>query len=308
MKIQYADFAAWQREWLRGETLEAQLAYWTRRLADLPVLKLPADYAPPPAPSPRGARRTLTLPRELSASVKELSRRQGATQFMTLLAAFLSLLHRYTGQEDLVVASPVAGRDRVEVEGLIGFFVNTLVLRADLSGDPTFEELLARVREMVLDAHMHRDVPFEKLVEALRPERTVGQSPLFRAVFVMQHAPARALELPGLTLTPLQVERGTAKVDLWVGCVDDGQSLSLIAEYNAELFADATVAQMMRGLANLLEGAVADPRQRLSALPLVSPAELEGLEPSDFPEAELTERDLEALVLELGKVRDAESD
>src|SRR5437763_465999 len=215
LPIQYADFAAWQREWLRGDVLEEQLAYWKRQLGGgLPILELPADRPRPALQTYNGASISFPLSPALSRSLKALCKAEGVTLFMTLLAAFKVLLYRYTGQEDLVVGSPIANRHRQELEGLIGFFVNTLAMRTDLSGDPTFRELLRRVRETALGAYAHQDLPFEYLVEQLQPERNLSHSPLVQVVFVLQNTPERKAELPGLSLTPLKYGVETAKFDL----------------------------------------------------------------------------------------------
>ena len=205
LPIQYAAFAQWQREWLQGEVLESQLSYWKQQLGDnLPVLGLPTDRPRPAVQTYRGARQSLALPKTLSDSLQALSRQERSTMFMPLLAAFQALLHRYTGQEDIVVGSPVAGRSRVETEGLIGFFVNTLVLRTDLSGEPTFRDLLGRVREVALAAYDHWDLPFEKLVEELNPDRNLSYTPLFQVVFAFQNAPRSLARKPlaGFRATP----------------------------------------------------------------------------------------------------------
>jgi hypothetical protein len=178
LPIQYVDFAHWQRKWLQGEALETLLAYWKRQLADLPVLQLPTDRPRPTKPSFRGAWQARVLPRKLSEGLKELSRREGVTLFMPLLAALQILLQRYTGQDDIVVGTPIANRTRKELEGLIGFFVNTLVMRSNVAGNPSFREFLGRVREMALEAYAHQDVPFEKLVEELKPNRDLSRNPL----------------------------------------------------------------------------------------------------------------------------------
>src|SRR5215212_3146789 len=199
LPVQYADYAVWQRDYLRGEVLNAQVEYWRERLTGAaPVLELPADRVRPAVQSYRGAAARFEVSREVSEGLKELAQAEGVTLFMTLLAAFKVLLYRYTGQEDIVVGSPIAGRTRAEVENLIGFFVNTLVLRTDLSGGPTFRELLGRVRETALGAYAHQDVPFEKLVEELQPERDMSHTPLFQVLFVLQNALRDELELPNL--------------------------------------------------------------------------------------------------------------
>ncbi len=196
LPVQYADFAVWQRSWLHGEVLESEIAFWRRQLAGLPpLLELPTDRPRPAVQSFRGAARPVRLPAGLTRQVEALGRREGATLFMVLLAGFQALLARYSGQDDLAVGTPVAGRNRVEIEGLIGFFVNTLVLRGDLAGDPSFRELLGRVRETALAAYAHQDVPFEKLVEELAPERSLAHAPLFQVMFALQNAPGGSLEI-----------------------------------------------------------------------------------------------------------------
>ena len=198
MPFQYADYAVWQREWLQGEVLDEQLLYWKKQLADVPALELPADYPRTIAESEHGARMSLILPQELSRRLKELGQREGATLFMTMLASFHLLLSRYTGQNDVAVGTPIAGRRWAETEDLIGFFVNTLVLRTAVSGSESFRELLAQVREKTLEAYAHQDVPFEKLVEELHPERDLTRTPLFQVMFVLQNAPQTELQIPGL--------------------------------------------------------------------------------------------------------------
>ena len=205
LPVQYADFAVWQRSWLHGEVLESEIAFWRRQLAGLPpLLELPTDRPRPAVQSYRGASRPVRLPAGLTRQVEALARREGATLFMVLLAGFQALLARSSGQDDLAVGSPVAGRNRVETEGLIGFFVNTLVLRGDLSGaSPSFRELLGRVRETALAAYLHQDVPFEKLVEELAPERSLAHTPLFQVMLVLQNAPVESLEIRDLRLRPV---------------------------------------------------------------------------------------------------------
>ena len=274
LPIQYADFAQWQREWLRGEVLESQLSYWKEQLGDnLPVLELPTTYPRPAVQTHRGARQSLALPKTLSDSLQALSHQEGSTLFMTLLAAFQVLLHRYTGQEDITVGSPVSGRSRVETEGLIGFFVNTLVMRTDISGEPTFLDLLGRVREVALAAYDHWDLPFEKLVEELNPDRNLSHSPLFQVVFAFQNAPRSKLELAGLTLTNLAVDGGTAKFDLSLGLSESPDGLTGSLEYNTDLFDHATITRMQGHFQTLLEGIVDNPDRRLSELPLLTAGE-----------------------------------
>ncbi|HYO16637.1 MAG TPA: non-ribosomal peptide synthase/polyketide synthase [Thermoanaerobaculia bacterium] len=276
LPVQYADFATWQRRWLSGEILDGQLAWWRERLAGAPeALDLPTDHPRPPVWTARGGNVPLRLSAELSAAVAALGRRTGTTLFMTLLAAWTTILSRYGAGSDVVVGSPVAGRVRPEVEGLIGFFVNTLPLRTDLSGDPSFRELLARVREGALDAWAHQDVPFERLVEALQPVRDPSRTPLFQVMLALQNAPAVALEMPGLALEPLEIESRTAKFDLTLSIVEQAGALTGSLEINLDLFDPATAERMVRHLRNLLQNAATDPEQRLAALPLLDPEELE---------------------------------
>jgi amino acid adenylation domain-containing protein len=274
LRIQYTDYALWQREWLSGEVLAAQLAYWKEHLRGAPAaLDLPLDRPRPAVESHRGAMLPILLPRELSTALGLLSRREGVTLFMTLLAAFQVLLHRHSGQDDIVVGSPIAGRTRVETEGLIGFLVNTLVLRGKLGGDPTFRELLAQVRESTLGAHAHQDVPFEKLVEELAPPRDLGRAPLFQAMLILQNAPASPPSLGDVSLAWLAVERTTAKFDLTLSIWETAEGLAGALEYATDLFDAATMARMAGHLQALLEGAVADPGARVSDLPLLTEPE-----------------------------------
>ena len=220
-----------------------------------------------------GERRSLTLSPELSEGLKRLSRAEGVTLFMTLLAAFQTLLYRYTGQEDLVVGSPIANRNRAEIEGLIGFFVNTLVLRTDLSGNPTFQELLRRVRSTCLEAYAHQDLPFEKLVEELQPERNLNRTPLFQVMFVLQNAPRQAMELAGLSLGTMVGDRKTAKFDLTLSIVDKEEGLDGWLEYNSDLFEEETIKRMLGHYQVLLEGVVANRERPISRLPLLTEGE-----------------------------------
>jgi amino acid adenylation domain-containing protein len=274
LSIQYADFAVWQRQWLEGEVLEEQISYWKRQLEGAPaVLDLPGSRLRPSSQSFRGATESVSIPGPVSEAIRRLGQREGATLFMTLLAAFEVLLLRHSGQEDIVVGTPVAGRNRSDIEGLIGFFVNTLVLRTDLSGDPTFRELLGRVREVALEAYAHQDLPFEKLVEELNPERTLSHSPLFQVMMVLQNAPGAELELAGVSVTPLPLEVSTSKFDLTAFFADTGKEIVVSFQYNTDLFEASTVRRMLSHL-EVLAGAVAeDPDQRVSRLPLLTPEE-----------------------------------
>jgi amino acid adenylation domain-containing protein len=271
LSIQYADFAAWQREWLQGERLEEQLSYWRAQLSDAPpLLELPTDRPRPPVQSYKGAHETLLLSESLSRSLKELSRREGATLFMTLLAAFSTLLYRYSGQCDIIIGTPIANRNRAETESLIGFFVNTLIFRTRLSEQMTFRELLVQVREMALEVYAHQDLPFEKLVEELQPERSLSHSPVFQVMLDLQNAPMHDLELQGLRLTPLPFDSRMAKFDLVLTVGETDGRLSGQLEYNTDLFDAATVRRMARHLEHLLETTVSNPDEQVSRLPLLT--------------------------------------
>ena len=274
LPIQYADFAHWQREWLQGAVLERQVDYWKQQLADAPpLLELPEDHPRPAVQTFRGGQQSLMLPRELGGALGALSSQEAATLFMTLLAAFKVLLRSYTRQDDLIVGTPVANRNRLEIEGLIGFFVNALVLRTDLSGNPTFRELVRRERKVCVDAYAHQDLPFEKLVEALHLERDLSRNPLFQVMFVLQNAPVHAVALPGLSLTPVIADGGTTHFDLTLHVVDTEQGLVGTAAYNTDLFDAGTISRMLTHYQTLLEGIVRDPDQRLSDLSVLSNTE-----------------------------------
>jgi amino acid adenylation domain-containing protein/FkbM family methyltransferase len=273
LPVQYADYAAWQREWLRGEVLETQLSYWRKQLDNLATLQLQTDRARPAIQSFRGARQTLVLGDELSEGLKALSRREGVTLFMTLLAAFQALLYRYTGQEDIAIGSPIAGRNRVETEGLIGFFVNALVLRTGFSGHPTFRELLGRVRAVCVDAYSYQDLPFEKLVEELQPQRKLNHNPLFQVTFQLNSGPRPLLKLPGVDVEDMEFVSGISKFDLSVTLTDRGEQLAGWLQYNTDLFEAATITRMAGHFQSLLEGILADPDRRIADLPLLSEAE-----------------------------------
>jgi len=278
LPLQYADYAVWQRKRLQGKLLERQLAYWRQQFAGAaPLLELVTDRPRPPVKTAQGATYGWSLPRPLAEALAALSQRQGATLFMTLLAAWKLLLARYSGQDDIVVGSPVAGRTRPDIEGLIGFFVNTLALRSDLSGNPTFRELLGRVRETTLGAYAHQDLPFERLVEALQPERDLRYTPLFQVVFALQNAPVPTLDLAGLTISPVSVSSQTAKFDLTLMMIETEQGLSGWFEYSTDLFDSATIAAMAARFHTLLAGIVADPDRRVDDLPLLTDVERETL-------------------------------
>ncbi len=279
LPIQYADFAAWQRRWLEQDggaasPLQQQLQFWQKELAGLPpVLELPTDRPRPAVQTLNGARRPFKLSKELTASVRALARHEGTTLFMTLMAAYQTLLHRYSGQDDIAVGTPIAGRNRPEIANLIGFFVNTLVIRGDLTGNPSFRELLHRVQERAIRAFANQDVPFEMLVEKLQPQRDMSHTPLFQAMFALQDAPLRALKLPGLTIHPLQPDTGTAKFDLILNVVERGDELWGALEYNTDLFDASTAERMIGHFQTLLQGIVADPDRPVDLLPLLTEAE-----------------------------------
>ena len=269
--LQYADYAVWQRRHLRGDNLEKHLSYWKKQLAGAPAsVNLPTDRPRPAVQMFRGTARTFALSHNLSERLNVLSRSQGATLFMTLLATFQALLARYSGEEDIVVGTPIANRNRSEIEGLIGFFANTLALRTDLSGDPTFAELLGRVKEVALGAYAHQDMPFEKLVEELRPERSLSHNPLFQVLFSLQNAPRQAFELAGLTLKPLEAASGTAKFDISLFMSETSEGLRGRVEYNTDLFDAGTMERMLKHYEVLLEAAVENPGLRISQLPLLT--------------------------------------
>ncbi|MEG3902161.1 amino acid adenylation domain-containing protein [Microcoleus sp. B4-C5] len=278
LPIQYADFATWQRQQMQGEILETQLTYWKQQLSrSAAVLNLPTDFSRPAVQSYKGGRQLFELPEHLTEAIRQLSRSEKTTFFMTLLAAFKTLLYRYTGQEDILVGSPIASRNSSETESLIGFFVNTLVLRTDINGNPTFRDLLSRVREVALGAYAHQDVPFEKLVEELQPNRDLSHSPLFQVMFAFQNASEFALELPDLSLNCQQIHSGTANFDLTLELEATATGIRGWFEYSLDLFEAATIARMAGHFQNLLEGIVANPSARLSDLPLLAETERQQL-------------------------------
>jgi pristinamycin I synthase-3/4 len=279
LAVQYADFAVWQRSWLAGEVLAGELAYWRERLAGAPPLALPADRAVAPAArTGRGGQVAAALPRAAAARLRALAAGEGATPFMVLLAAFLAVLARHAGQEDLVVGSPIANRNRPEIEGLIGFFVNMLVLRVDLAGDPAFAALVERVREVTLGAYAHQDLPFERLVDELRPERDLGRHPFFQVSFQLLPAGGARLELPGLEVAPFPAAPRAEKFGLsfaWLdaGGPEAGADLTGVLEYDPDLFDRATAARLLDQYGRLLAAALAEPATALSALPLAGAGE-----------------------------------
>ena len=275
LPIQYVDFAKWQREWLEGEVLEAELNYWREQLVGASaLLELPTDRPRPPIQTYAGDYKTFDLSPSLSASVKQMCRQEGVTLFMALMAAFKVLLHRYSGQNDISVGTPIANRSRAELEPLIGFFINTLVLRTDLDGDPTFREILQRVRDVALGAYAHQDIPFEMLVDAVQPTRDLSHSPLFQVMFVIQNAsPGESQVMSDLMLQPLEAHSGTAKFDLTLFMLDEADALSGAWEYNTDLFDHATIERMMAHFQNLLAAAIANPDAPVTRLPMLADEE-----------------------------------
>ncbi|CAN2534203.1 Linear+gramicidin+synthase+subunit+D [Methylocapsa aurea] len=270
LAIQYADYAVWQRDWLRGEVLDRQLAYWRDKLGGAPpALDLPTDHPRPPRQDHAGARLSFTIAKHVADRLAALGREEGATLFMTLLAAFQLLLSRYSGQRDISVGAPVANRRRLELEQLIGFFVNTLVMRTDLSGDPSFRVLLARVRETALGAQAHQDLPFERLVEDLRPVRDMSRDPLFQVMFSLQNAPKTAAAVSGLRFEPLAAEGTSAKFDLTLSIAETDNGLAASLEYATALFEASTIDRMARHYCALLDGIARDPDRRIGELDIL---------------------------------------
>ncbi|MFL5538127.1 MAG: condensation domain-containing protein, partial [Longimicrobiaceae bacterium] len=273
LAVQYADYAVWQREQLEGEVLERQLSYWRERLTGAPeLLELPTDHPRPAVQTYRGATAPVELSPELLERLEALGRREGATLYMTLLGAFQVLLSKYSGSEDVVVGSPIAGRTRKEVEELIGFFVNTLVLRTDLGGNPSFREVLRRAREVTLGAYEHQEVPFERLVAELQPERSLSHTPLFQVLFALQTAGGEGA-LPGLEVSPVEAERVSAKFDLSLVLTPTSRGLRGGVTYSTDLFERSTVDRMLGQLERVLEQVAADADVRLSQLELLGEAE-----------------------------------
>jgi amino acid adenylation domain-containing protein len=274
LAIQYADYASWQREWLTEEVLAGQLEYWREQLAGVPaLLELPSDRPRPALQSYQGATESIELGTELSAALQALSQREGVTLFTTLLAAFQTLLARYSGQKEIVVGSPIANRRHVETEELVGCFVNTLVLRSQLADNPRFSELLQRTWAVVIGAHAHQDVPFEKLVEALQPERDLSRAPLFQVMFVLQNASTGSIKLPGLELSLLPSDSGTARFDLTLSLAETADGLTGMLEYNTDLFERERMERLLGHFKELLAAVVRAPAERVFELPLMGAAE-----------------------------------
>ncbi|MEO5579864.1 MAG: condensation domain-containing protein, partial [Gemmatimonadaceae bacterium] len=275
LPLQYGDFANWQRNRAAGAGVQPDLDYWRRQLAGAPpFIEIPTDRPRPAMRSYRGAWKTLQLAQSTTEALHAFSRREGVTPFMSLLAAYGILLHRYSGAPEVVVGAPVAGRNRPETEKLIGFFVNTLALRIDLAGAPTFRELVARVRETCVGAFEHQDVPFERLVEELQPNRTLSHSPIFQVMFALQNAPPPVLRLPGIVaeapVSAAQVHNGGAKADLSFFITEAAGELSAAFEYASDLFDGDTIAQMLESFRELLDGALAEPDRQIDGLSLLT--------------------------------------
>lgn len=275
LPIQYADFAQWQQEWLTGERLERQIAYWKKKLdSNLPILELPTDRTRPAVQTLNGDTYSIKLPKLLSDQVKAFARQQDATLFMTLLAAFKVLLHRYTGQTDICVGSPIANRTRAEIEGLIGFFVNTIVLRTQPDPDLSFSQFLQQVKEVTLEAYANQDVPFERLVEILQPDRDMSHSSLFQVMFILQNNPMLVdRELPGVSISTLNINASTSTFDLTLMFTEQPDGLSASVEYNTDLFNKDTIIRLMEHYQVLLENILRDPNQKIAQLPLLNEAE-----------------------------------
>ncbi|NER33981.1 MAG: amino acid adenylation domain-containing protein [Oscillatoria sp. SIO1A7] len=274
LPIQYADFACWQRQPAIAEILSPQLSYWKQQLAGAtPLLELPTDYPRPRVQTSRGSKEFFEFGSEFTERLKHLSRENGATLFMTLFATFSTLLYRLSGQPDIVVGTPIANRNRSEIEGAIGFFVNTLVLRTIVVGNPSFLELLQQVRQVSLDAYANQDFPFEQLVEALQPPRSLSHSPIFQVMFALQNAPRKPLELPGVSFNWLPLETAKAKFDLFLSMEETEAGLIGYWEYNRDLFEQSTIRRMMGHFQTLLGAILANPEARVGELPLLTAAE-----------------------------------
>ena len=278
LPIQYADFAHWQREWLQGEVLDSQVAYWKKQLGgNLPVLQMPTDHPRPSNQTFRGTQAKFLLPTSFYGALKNLCDQEGVTLFMLMLAAFQTLLHRYTNQEDIIVGSPIAGRSQVETEKIIGFFLNTLVLRTDLSGRPTFRELLARVREVCLGAYAHQEIPFEPLLEQLRIKRDLSRTPLFQTMLVLLNTPVTSptstADMMGLTFSPVKIDNGTTKFDLSLSLTETADGIDGVLDFNVDLFDPPTIQRLLGHFRSILEAVVRDPAVRLQDLPLLCEAE-----------------------------------
>ncbi|MEO0013097.1 MAG: hypothetical protein RLZZ535_1486, partial [Cyanobacteriota bacterium] len=278
LTIQYADYATWQRQWLEEEVLNKQLNFWQQQLADIPsILPLPLDKPRPHIQSYRGTKQTFVISPELTNALKNLSQQENCTLFMILLAAFKVLLYRYTATEDIVIGSPIANRNRTEVEALIGFFVNTLVLRTNLSDHPSFLAVLAKVKECTLSAYANQDVPFDLIIESVKSDRSLSHTPLFQVMFVLQNAPQSNMELPDLTWESLEIEATTTKFDLSLLIEETTTELKACWEYSTDLFNPDTISRLSEHFQTLLSSIVANPEQSITQLPLLTPKEQQQL-------------------------------
>ncbi|HYM00576.1 MAG TPA: amino acid adenylation domain-containing protein, partial [Blastocatellia bacterium] len=304
LPIQYTDFAVWQRDWMRDEVLESQLTYWTTQLAGLGVLRLPSDRPRPPVQTHQGAREGITLTNNSVERLNALVRQESAPLFIGLLAGFMVLLHRYSGDDDIAVGSPSANRNRGPVENLVGLFANTLVLRTNLGGNPSFRELVRRVRTTALDAYAHQDVPFEKIVESLQPHRDLSRNPLFQVLFALQNVPMGTVALPALEMEPIGIPGDTARFDLALWFVERPFGLAGSLEYSTDLFDRETIAFLIGHLQNIIASAAADPEHRIGSLALLAPAERSNLlfewnHPHPDPPAKSINQLFEAVALRL---------
>ncbi|HEU4322124.1 MAG TPA: amino acid adenylation domain-containing protein, partial [Roseiflexaceae bacterium] len=277
LPVQYADYALWQRDWLQGAVLDAQLDYWRAQLSDLQPLGLPTDFPRPAVPSLRGAHCVFRIDQATTQALLAQSRREGATLFMALLAVWQLVLARWSGQDDVAVGTPIAGRGQQATEGLIGCFVNTLVLRSDLARPNSFRELLAQVRETCLAAYAHQELPFEQLVDALAPERDLSIHPLFQVMFALQNTATRLPDLPGLALAPFADQNNTVKFDLSLVINEDSGGLTGVLEYSSDLFTPETIGRMAGHFTALLTAAASRPDDRPVALPMLTADELDAL-------------------------------
>ncbi|HEY0683672.1 MAG TPA: condensation domain-containing protein, partial [Steroidobacter sp.] len=276
--VQYADYALWQRKWLEKEVIDEQLRYWKQQLQGAPpYLQLPADRPRPAVESFNGALFAFALPAGLTEALRNLARREGATLFMVLLAGYQALLSRWTGQEDIVIGAPIAGRTHPLIEQLIGFFVNMLALRSDLSGNPSFRSLLAQVKETTLGAYAHQDLPFELLVKELRPERDLGRQSLIQMTLALQNFPQEDLQLEGLTWKAIDAEHLTTRFDVTLNFFEGAGELQGLFEYATDLFEEQTIRRLSEQLCMLLQGAVSDPDCAIEQLPLLPDQEREQL-------------------------------
>jgi amino acid adenylation domain-containing protein len=270
LPIQYSDYAIWQREWMQGEVLSEHLAFWKEQLAGAPMLlELPTDHPRPAAQSFEGARQFLRCPNGMLENFKSLCRKEGTTLFMTMLAAFGTLLYRWSGQDDMLIGTPVSGRSRTELEPLIGYFSNSVVLRLSLSGDPTFRELLQQTKEVALAAYSHQHLPFEKLVTEMQPQRDLSYSPMYQVMFSVGEHKDLGIDLPGMEIAPIVIDRGVAKFDMTLGMTELRHDLMCNIEYCSSLFEPSTMERLAHHFQNLLQGVVTNPDQHISQLPLL---------------------------------------